>query len=220
MHTPHPIGLPGGRAGRRALEQLAYHLSQECFLPGKCIEIREAPTGSVYLNVWAPAGPTGRRMLAARIRLATHDGQIGAQPAVYDYDFRYSERVAEEIRRAQRELLAVDWFGVCNALGAAYTPGALATTGECEAAARWAVIAVRDSLRREPPEDPGPAVLPKTHSAPPCCVPSPNAGLAERVYCAYNAAGDPATVGRNARGEPCPTWDALRTSARSGRVRS
>lgn len=147
MLTPHPAGLPGKRAGRRALEQLAYHLSQECFLPGKCIEVREASTGSVYLNVWAP---TGRHMLAARIRLATHGAPIGTKPAVYDYDFRYSERVTEEIHRAQRELLAVDWFGICNALGAAYAPGALATTGEHEAAAYRAIIAVRDSLRGLP----------------------------------------------------------------------
>lgn len=56
---------------------------------------------------------------------------------------------------------------------------------------------------------PHPAGLPGTHLAPACCIPSPNATLAERVYCAYNAAGDPATVGRNARGELCPTWDAL-----------
>lgn len=44
---------------------------------------------------------------------------------------------------------------------------------------------------------------------PACCHPSADSSLAEMAYCAYNAAGDPATAGLNYRGEPCPTWADL-----------
>jgi hypothetical protein len=49
---------------------------------------------------------------------------------------------------------------------------------------------------------------------PPCCMPSPDATLAEEMYCAYNAAGDPTTAGLNFAGDPCPTWDDLPTNVR------
>jgi hypothetical protein len=50
---------------------------------------------------------------------------------------------------------------------------------------------------------------------PACCTPSPDACLAERLYCAYNAAGDPATAGRNYAGAPCPTWAELPPNVRT-----
>lgn len=49
---------------------------------------------------------------------------------------------------------------------------------------------------------------------PPCCTPSPDAPPAERAYCAYNAAGDPATAGLNFAGQPCPVWSALPENVR------
>lgn len=50
---------------------------------------------------------------------------------------------------------------------------------------------------------------------PDCCYPGPDASPAERAYCAYNAAGDPATAGLNFRGDPCPTWHALPENVRA-----
>lgn len=50
---------------------------------------------------------------------------------------------------------------------------------------------------------------------PPCCTPSPEATPAERAYCAYNAAGDPATAGLNFAGQPCPTWITLPENVRA-----
>lgn len=50
---------------------------------------------------------------------------------------------------------------------------------------------------------------------PPCCTPSPDATPAERAYCAYNAAGDPATAGLNFAGQPCPVWSALPENVRA-----
>lgn len=50
---------------------------------------------------------------------------------------------------------------------------------------------------------------------PPCCTPSPEATPAERAYCAYNAAGDPATAGLNFAGQPCPVWSALPENVRA-----
>ena len=50
---------------------------------------------------------------------------------------------------------------------------------------------------------------------PACCVPSPGASPAEVLYCAYNAAGDPATAGRSWDGHACPTWDALPPNVRA-----
>jgi hypothetical protein len=50
---------------------------------------------------------------------------------------------------------------------------------------------------------------------PDCCYPGPDASPAERAYCAYNAAGDPATAGLNFRGDPCPTWRALPENVRA-----
>jgi uncharacterized protein YodC (DUF2158 family) len=50
---------------------------------------------------------------------------------------------------------------------------------------------------------------------PACCIPTDDASPAERAYCAYNAAGDPATAGLNFRGEPCPTWAELPANVRT-----
>lgn len=50
---------------------------------------------------------------------------------------------------------------------------------------------------------------------PACCTPSPEATPAERAYCAYNAAGDPATAGLNFAGQPCPVWPALPENVRA-----
>lgn len=50
---------------------------------------------------------------------------------------------------------------------------------------------------------------------PPCCTPSPDATPAERAYCAYNAAGDPATAGLNFAGQPCPVWPMLPENVRA-----
>ena len=50
---------------------------------------------------------------------------------------------------------------------------------------------------------------------PACCTPSPDATPAERAYCAYNAAGDPATAGLNFAGQPCPVWSALPENVRA-----
>lgn len=44
---------------------------------------------------------------------------------------------------------------------------------------------------------------------PACCRADVLATPCERAYAAYNRAGDPATVGLDDRGEPCPTWDEL-----------
>lgn len=53
------------------------------------------------------------------------------------------------------------------------------------------------------------------NNRPACCTPSPNAGPAELAYCAYNAAGDPETAGRNFRGDPCPVWADLPPNVRA-----
>lgn len=45
--------------------------------------------------------------------------------------------------------------------------------------------------------------------SPLCLTPTEHASLAERLYCAYNAGGDPSTAGLNFRGEPCPVWADL-----------
>ena len=50
---------------------------------------------------------------------------------------------------------------------------------------------------------------------PACCTPGPDATPAERAYCAYNAAGDPATAGLNFAGQPCPVWPALPENVRA-----
>ena len=47
-----------------------------------------------------------------------------------------------------------------------------------------------------------------------CCTPTDGATLAEQLYCAYNAAGDPATAGLNFRGDPCPVWAELPSNVR------
>lgn len=44
---------------------------------------------------------------------------------------------------------------------------------------------------------------------PACCTPTADASLAERLYCAYSAGGDPATAGLNFQGQPCPIWEKL-----------
>lgn len=44
---------------------------------------------------------------------------------------------------------------------------------------------------------------------PACCIPTEGATLAERLYCAYNAGGDPLTAGLNYQGRPCPVWAEL-----------
>lgn len=50
---------------------------------------------------------------------------------------------------------------------------------------------------------------------PDCCFASPDATLAEAMYAAYNAAGDPATAGRNYQGLPCPKWADLTDNIRA-----
>lgn len=44
---------------------------------------------------------------------------------------------------------------------------------------------------------------------PPCCTSTDGASLAERLYCAYNAAGPIETAGLNYQGKPCPVWAEL-----------
>jgi hypothetical protein len=39
--------------------------------------------------------------------------------------------------------------------------------------------------------------------------------LAQRLYEAYNAGGDPATANLNYRGEPCPSWEDLPPNVRN-----
>lgn len=50
---------------------------------------------------------------------------------------------------------------------------------------------------------------------PDCCYATENANLAEAMYAAYNAAGDPATAGLNYQGKPCPTWADLPENIRA-----
>lgn len=50
---------------------------------------------------------------------------------------------------------------------------------------------------------------------PACCTPTDGATLAETLYCAYNAGGDPATAGLNYQGKPCPTWLELPPNVRA-----
>lgn len=50
---------------------------------------------------------------------------------------------------------------------------------------------------------------------PSCCTPTKDATLAERLYCAYNRAGDPKTAGLNYQGLPCPTWPELPENIRA-----
>jgi hypothetical protein len=50
---------------------------------------------------------------------------------------------------------------------------------------------------------------PDMSSLPACCTPTPEADLAERLYCAYNRGGDPTTAGLNFQGNPCPLWKDL-----------
>jgi len=47
-----------------------------------------------------------------------------------------------------------------------------------------------------------------------CAVDDADAEPAARLYAAYNRGGDPATAGRNFRGDPCPTWSALPANVR------
>jgi hypothetical protein len=53
-----------------------------------------------------------------------------------------------------------------------------------------------------------------TDSLPDCCYAGPFPTLAESMYAAYNAAGDPATAGLNYQGLPCPTWGQLTPNIR------
>lgn len=50
---------------------------------------------------------------------------------------------------------------------------------------------------------------------PACCTAGPDASRAERMYAAYNAAGDPTTAGLNYQGKPCPTWVELPVNVRA-----
>lgn len=50
---------------------------------------------------------------------------------------------------------------------------------------------------------------------PACCTAGPEALRAERMYAAYNAAGDPTTAGLNYQGKPCPTWTELPVNVRA-----
>lgn len=50
---------------------------------------------------------------------------------------------------------------------------------------------------------------------PACCIPRPEATPTERAYCAYNAAGDPATAGLNYAGKRRPTWPELPENVRT-----
>lgn len=50
---------------------------------------------------------------------------------------------------------------------------------------------------------------------PDCCTPFEYADLAERLYCAYNRGGDPATAGLNYQGKPCPVWTELPENIRA-----
>lgn len=44
---------------------------------------------------------------------------------------------------------------------------------------------------------------------PACCIPTADATVAERLYCAYNAAGPDGLRGLNHLGLPCPAWSEL-----------
>ena len=44
---------------------------------------------------------------------------------------------------------------------------------------------------------------------PACCIPTTDATVAERLYCAYNAAGPDGLRGLNHLGLPCPAWSEL-----------
>lgn len=50
---------------------------------------------------------------------------------------------------------------------------------------------------------------------PDCCTPFEYADLPERLYCAYNRGGDPATAGLNYQGKPCPVWTELPENVRA-----
>lgn len=54
-------------------------------------------------------------------------------------------------------------------------------------------------------------------SLPDCCTPF-GSDLPERLYCAYNRGGDPATAGLNYQGKPCPVWkwEAVAAEVREG----
>ena len=49
-----------------------------------------------------------------------------------------------------------------------------------------------------------------------CCIPTPDAGIAERLYCAYNQGGPAARAGLAWNGQPCPTWSDLVQRAGEG----
>lgn len=53
------------------------------------------------------------------------------------------------------------------------------------------------------------------NTLPPCCTPLEYSDPAERLYCAYNRGGDPATAGLNFKGDPCPIWPELPENVRA-----
>ena len=65
--------------------------------------------------------------------------------------------------------------------------------------------------RLAPTHTPGPPM----NELPACCYALDSAPLAERMYAAYNAAGDPTTAGLNYQGRPCPTWAELPENIRA-----
>lgn len=73
-----------------------------------------------------------------------------------------------------------------------------------------------DAPRLDPAAPDGPEHW-TTASAPrpACCCPTLGGSLAEYLYAAYNAGGDPVTAGLNYRGEPCPVWADLPENVRA-----
>lgn len=50
---------------------------------------------------------------------------------------------------------------------------------------------------------------------PDCCYAPEGATTAERMYAAYNAAGDLVSAGLNYQGKPCPVWAELPANVRA-----
>lgn len=55
---------------------------------------------------------------------------------------------------------------------------------------------------------------------PACCIPSPDASLAETLYCEYQRGGPPERAGLAHNDLPCPTWAELVENAEGGSVSS
>ena len=56
---------------------------------------------------------------------------------------------------------------------------------------------------------------PRPEFVPACCTPTTDASVAEKLYCLYNAGGDPDTAGLNYEGKSCPVWVDLPPNVRA-----